>query len=69
MEGVLKFNLPEDNDEFKLAQRGAEYYSFLFDLDQELRGFLKYGHNFKSIDEAIQYIRDRINEVKIYDIK
>ena len=69
MKGILKFNLPEEKNEFKLALRALDYFSLLFGLDQELRGFQKYGHNFKSINELIDYIRKRISEVEIYDIE
>ena len=70
MKGKLEFDLPADNDAFKLCQRGSAYYSFLFDLDQKLRGWLKYGHEFKTADEVMEKIREMIAEdVEIQDIE
>ena len=70
MKAILEFTLPDDSDAFKLAQRGSDYYSFLFDLDQKLRGWLKYGHEFKSPGEVMEKIREMIAEdVEIQDIE
>jgi len=70
MKGKLEFDLPEDNDSFKLAQRGSAYFSFLFDLDQTLRDWLKYKHQFKSPGEVMEKIREMIAEgIEIDDIE
>ena len=68
---ILEFSLPEDEDALKLARRGSGYYSFLTDLDQELRGWIKYGGcPYKTVNELMEYIREKINEeVEIYDIE
>ncbi len=68
MEGVLHYNLPEEEQDFKLAQRGKDYFKFLWDLDQELRNWLKYGHNFKSPNKVMEKIREELREVEIWDI-
>jgi len=65
----LVFKLPEEEDAFKLAQRGFDYYSFLFDLDNELRGWLKHGHKFKKPDEVMEHIREELRQVPIWDIE
>ena len=68
--GKLEFILPDEVDAFKLCQRGSAYYSFLFDLDQELRNFLKHHHDFKTPEEVMEYIRKKIAEdVEIQDIE
>jgi hypothetical protein len=43
-EAILKFNLdlPEDLEEFELANNARKYYSVIWDLDQYLRNFVKY---------------------------
>jgi len=70
MKAILEFTLPDDSDSFKLSQRGSAYYSFLFDLDQKLRGWLKYGHEFKTPGEVMEKIREMITEgVEIDDIE
>ena len=36
-----------------------------WDLDQLLRNMLKYGHEYKDIDTALQHVRDTLNEMLI----
>jgi hypothetical protein len=42
MEAILKFNLPDDDHEFKMATSGASMHSVLWDMDQWLRAQYKY---------------------------
>ena len=42
MEAIIKFNLPEEQDEFDNFNNAGKYYSVLWDLDQYLRNFVKY---------------------------
>lgn len=60
MEAVLKFNLPEDKDEHTLALKGGDFWNCLWDLDQECRNHLKYGHKFKCSDEVLEWVRNFI---------
>jgi len=69
MKAKLEFNLPEDKDDFKLAQRGADYFRFLWDLDQEIRDWLEHGHNFRTPNEVMEAIRKELREVEIWDIE
>jgi len=57
MQVILKFNLPEETDEFKMAIRGGDYWLVLWELSQLLRSKLKYGHDYKTADEAIESIQ------------
>ncbi len=59
---ILEFQLPEENNEFKLAQRGSDYWTALWDIDQDLRGWLKHGHEFKSAGELMEHLRKDIRE-------
>lgn len=68
MKAMLAFKLPEESDEFKLATRGGEYYSFIFDLDSDLRNWLKHGHTFKTPEAVMEHIRELIADVPIGDI-
>jgi hypothetical protein len=64
MKAILEFNLPEENSEFLMAQRGGDYFSYLWDLDQQLRSWLKHGNEFKTVNEALEAIREELhNEV------
>jgi len=68
MKAKLQFNLPEEETEFKLAMRGEDYFSFLWDLHQDIRSWLKYGHNFKTPEEVLEEIQARLQDVPIWDI-
>ena len=50
----LEFNLPEDEDAFKLAQRGHSYFGDLWDIHQELRNWYKYGQPSEEILKAMK---------------
>ena len=69
MKAKLEFNLPEEKNEFKLACRGSEYFSTIWSTLQKIRGYLKYGHNFKTADEALKDIRENLLEANIDDIE
>ena len=63
MEAILKYDLPEDKDEFTLATKGNEFWNCLWDLDQECRGNEKYGYDknrFKTPDDVFSWVRDFI---------
>lgn len=70
MEAILKFNLPEENADFKNAIDGVKYKIILFELDQYLRNKLKY-ENIESIkiEDVRQYLDDMCcqKEVSLYD--
>lgn len=55
-ETILKFTLPEDQDELTLAQRGTDLYCALHDMDNWLRGEIKY-HG-----KDLQDVRDQLWE-------
>lgn len=63
MEATLKFNLPEEKEEFLKAQNGAVTHSIIYDVDSKLRSYLKYGHGFKTPDEAIENVRIYLNDL------
>ena len=42
MEAILKFNLPEDNQEFTLATKALNWWNVCWDMDQWLRTQYKY---------------------------
>ena len=63
MQAVLKFDLPEDQDNFTAASHGMDYALTCWDIDQKLRSWLKYGHNFESADEALERVREVLTEI------
>ena len=62
MKKIMIYESPEDDTEFDIANSGQDYHSVLWNIDQELRDYLKHGHKFKSADEAIEAIRDSLRK-------
>lgn len=60
MEAILKFNLPEERDEFETAQKGIHYKCVIEAVDNYLRGKLKYGELPDPVREALQETRDKL---------
>lgn len=69
MKAKLEFSLPEEQDEFTFAIKGKNYWNCLYELDQKLRGILKYGHQYKNVDELAEELRmDIRNNVDLDEI-
>jgi len=67
MKAILKFDFPEDEDEFTLAQHGKDFALALWDLDNGLRSLEKSGENV-DIDTIIK-VRDLLIEcMEKYDV-
>ena len=72
MKAILEFNLPEDEDNFRMATHASDYFAALWDFAQWLRENLKYrndevhkmnGYEFlEKCNEEFYYI---LNERKI----
>ncbi len=45
MEAILKFNLPDDQDDFRFAVEGTKWYLVVHTFDQYLRSQMKYNDN------------------------
>lgn len=66
MKATLEFQLPRDRAEFNMANGGAGFHSVLWDMDQWLRGKIKYGSEFKTVEDALDAARDYLRE-SMYD--
>ena len=42
MKAILEFDLPEENAEYRLANKGGDYYSAISDIQDYLRSKIKY---------------------------
>ncbi len=60
---TMKFNLPDEQNEFILATNGDKYYNALWDINNHLRSSLKY----KAFDETTEEIYEKMRE-EIHDI-
>jgi hypothetical protein len=65
MKAILEFNLPDDNQEFLLATKGLDFWSVLWELDQDLRAKTKYAPDNLPQDkyDAYQEVRDKLYEL------
>ena len=60
MQAVLKFDFPDDREDFELASHALDWYSVVREMDETLRSWLKYGHDFKSADKALEAVRQML---------
>lgn len=43
MKATLKYDLPDEQEEFEIAIKSRDYYNQLWEIDQHLRSLLKHG--------------------------
>jgi hypothetical protein len=55
---TLRFNLPEEQNEFNTAVNAGKTKSMLWDFSNQLRSWRKYHHDFTSADDALEKIRE-----------
>lgn len=53
MKAILEFNLPEDEHAHRLAINSARMATEIIEAGAQIRNWVKYGHEFKSPDEAL----------------
>ena len=64
MKGLLEFNLPEEQSEFRDAQNGSGYLGVIQEFDNYLRSVIKYESDGLSKEELSVYekVRERLYE-------
>ena len=55
---IISFNLPEEENEYKVISQAQNSQRMLWDFSQQLRSWRKYNHDFKDADDALNKIRD-----------
>lgn len=69
MKVKFEFDLPEDQNEYEVMNQALKTQRFLWDLNQQLRNWQKYGNDFKNADDALGQIRDKfyslLNEYEV----
>jgi D-ribose pyranose/furanose isomerase RbsD len=65
MKAILEFNLPDDQTEFTLTTNASNFWSVLWELDQDLRAKTKYASDDLPEDkyDAYQEVRDKLHEL------
>ena len=66
MKTVISFDLPDERNELLLAQRGAEFFSAIIEIQNILRSIRKYD---KPVEEAIKEIETIVYDCKTEDIE
>jgi hypothetical protein len=67
MNGILKFNLPEENDDFQAALNGHKYKSAIWDFDQLLRSEMKYKDLSNDTYTAYKFCREELRKILAED--
>lgn len=58
---ILEFSLPKEEYEFKAATKGLESLALIHEIDEYIRGNIKYNENIsKEAKSELQAIRDMI---------
>jgi hypothetical protein len=66
MKATLEFILPEEENEFKLATKGSDFFCALWDISQEVRNHDKYGASAK---DCITRIREIVYNAGLDEIE
>ncbi len=62
MKATLEFTLPDEREEHLVAVHAENLYFALYEIDGQLRNWLKHGHEFKTADEALEAVREFLND-------
>ena len=65
MKAILEFNLPEDKEEFEVASKAMDWSLVVWDMEQHLRNKLKYDNDYKTPNQALEHMRETLNELLI----
>lgn len=63
MQGVLKFDLPKDDNNYMIAVHAMDFALSCWDMDQFLRTQLKYGNKFETVDDALEKVREQLYKI------
>jgi hypothetical protein len=66
---TFTFNLPEEENEYKVMSQAQNSQRMLCDFSNQLRSWRKYHHDFKDADDALDKIREEfyrlLNEYEV----
>ena len=65
MKAILEFNLPEEKSEFNFANKGSDWWSVCWEMDQWLRGQIKHAPDSMSDDtyKTLELCRAKLREL------
>ena len=53
----ITYRLPEEQSQYNAAMTGMQWYQTCRAMDEQLRQYLKYKHNFKTAEAALKAMR------------
>ncbi|MEY3312134.1 MAG: hypothetical protein RL348_1477 [Bacteroidota bacterium] len=62
MKAILEFDLPEDQRKFEMANQAPDMVAAIGHFEDKLRSYIKYGHEFKSANEALEAVRALLHD-------
>jgi hypothetical protein len=62
MKATLEFELPEEQEQFRVAVNGAAWQAVLQNLDQQMRGVVKHGDDAVEAEQAQRW-RDVLHDL------
>lgn len=68
---IIEFNLPEENEDYKIVTSSASMHSVIWDLSQRLRNILEYqieGFDIETVQALNDELWDMIEENNIRDL-
>ena len=66
MEAILKFNLPEDKEQFDVAAKAMDWALLVWDIDQSIRTLAKNiesENRFLDGEQALEHIREKLHDI------
>lgn len=63
MKAILEFNLPEDNDQWRIYDNAMNYYSALCELERYIRDETKFAELTKEEYKNMERVKKRFYEV------
>lgn len=64
MKATLEFQLPEEAWEHQVALQGMDWWLAYLDIEKQVRDWVKYGHEFKSANEALEAVMDLVLQIR-----
>jgi len=58
MKAIFEFDLPADQHDYDVMNQASKMQRVLWDLNEALRSWQKYGHQFKDANDAVEQIRN-----------
>lgn len=60
---TFTFDLPDEENEYRVINQAQNSQRMLWDFNQQLRSWRKYGHSFKNADDALDKIKDEFHRL------